>query len=258
MNKNDFRVQIPLWNIALLVSSMICSYGVIYAADMLFKDFDGVFVIENNEVLLNLNIPAIVSLIVGLFLLIVIFIAYLSKLNRHNKENPTNQITAFTFSRLGEFMEDDEMLRQVTQNATQKVYILYSQALPLLIFLMFLPLNRYIFIVSLGIILILHHALYYREMKMYINGKYSMTQEISPNEKIKYNLKSQRFQKRMIVFSVVFSVLILTISTGRILLVKNNSDANMIKMEQCMDQGGTLIYESESLFSLSKVTCEEN
>ena len=258
MNKNDFRVQIPLWNIALLVSLLICSYGVIYAIDMLFNDFDGVFVIENNEVLTNLNMPAIVSLLVGLFLLIVIFIAYLSKLSRHNKENPTNQIAAFTIVRLGEFMEDDEMLRQVTQNATQKVYILYSLALPLSIFLMFLPLNRYIFIVSLVVLLILHHTLYYREMRMYINGKYSMNQEISPNQKVKNDLKSQKFQKGMIIFSVVFIVLILTISTVRILLVKNNSDANMIKMEKCMDQGGTIIYENESLFSLSKVTCEEN
>lgn len=256
MNKNDFRVQIPLWNIALLVGLMLCSYGVIYSADMFFNDFDGVVVIENNEVLINWSIPAIVSLCVGFSLFIVVLSAYLIKLNRYNKHNPHNQIPAFTFLKLGEFMEDDEMLRQVTQNATKKVYILYSQTLPLLIILMFLPLNRFIFIVSLVTILILHHTLYYLEIKKYINGKYSLTSEISPNEKVKSNLKSQRFQKGMKVFSVVFIVMILTISTGRIFQIKNNSDENMIKAEKCMDQGGTIIVESGSLFTLSTFSCK--
>ena len=133
-------------------------------------------------------------------------------------------------------MEDDEMLRQVTQNATKKVYILYTQALPLLITIMFFPFNRYIFIISLLIILVLHHALYYREIRSYINGNYSLTHEISPSEKSNNLLKSKKFQKRMKVFSILFIVMILTISTGRILQIKNNSDAIMIKTEYCMDQ----------------------
>ena len=256
MNKNDFRVQIPLWNIALLIIIMIFSYGVVYAADMLYSDFEGVFVIEGNEAFINWHIPGVVSLVTGLFLLIVFSFAYFIKLNRHNKHNPHNQIPAFTFFKLGEFMDDDEMLRQVTQNATKKVYILYSQALPLLIVIMFFPFNRYIFIVSLILILILHHALYYHEIKKYINGKYSLTQEISSSEKVKNDLKTQRFQKRMKVFSIVFVVLILTISTGRIFQVKNNSDANMIKAEKCMDQGGTVIVEYGSILTLSTFSCE--
>ena len=44
-------------------------------------------------------------------------------------------------------MEDDEMLQQVTQNATKKVYILYTQALPLLIISCF---SRLIVIFSLS------------------------------------------------------------------------------------------------------------
>ena len=75
-------------------------------------------------------------------------------------------------------------------------------------------------------------------------------------KRVKSHLKSQRFQKRMKVFSIVFIVMILTISTGRIFLIKNNSDANMIKIEKCMDQGGSFLYESGSLFALSTVTCE--
>ena len=256
MNKDDFRVQIPLWNIALLIILIIFSYGVVYAADMLFSDFEGVFVIEGNEPYINWNIPGVVSFVIGFFLLIVFSFAYYIKLNRYNKHNPHNQIPAFTFLKLGEFMEDDEMLRQVTQSATKKVYILYSQTLPLLIILMFLPLNRYIFIVSLVIILILHHTLYYREIKKYINGKYSLTPEISPNEKVKNDFKSQKFHKGMKVFSVVFIVMILTISTGRIFQIKNNSDDNMIKAEKCMDQGGTIIVESGSLFTLSTFSCK--
>ena len=156
-------------------------------------------------------------------------------------------------------MDDDEMLRQVTQNATKKVYILYSHTLPLLVGIMFLPFNRYIFIVCLLTILILHHTLYYREIKKYINGKYSLAHEISPSEKAKIDLKTYKFQKGMKVFSVIFIVMILTISTGRIFLIKNNSDAIMIKAEKCLDQeGGTFFYESGSLFTLSTVTCKEN
>ncbi|MBO1912138.1 hypothetical protein J4G37_46005, partial [Microvirga sp. 3-52] len=118
--------------------------------------------------------------------------------------------------------------------------------------------NRYIFIVCLLIIMILHQALYYREINQYINGKYSLSQEISQSEKSKNDLKTQKFQKGMKVFSIVFIVMILTVSTGRILLIKNNSDAIMIKAEKCMDQTGTFFYESGSLFTLSTVTCEEN
>ena len=42
MNKNDFRVQIPLWNIALLIILMIFGYGVVYAADMAYSNFEDV------------------------------------------------------------------------------------------------------------------------------------------------------------------------------------------------------------------------
>jgi hypothetical protein len=258
MNEKDFRVQIPLWNIALLVSLLIWSYGAVYAADLQFNNVEDVFVIENNKVLSNWNIPAVVSFLVGFSLFIAFTFAYFIKLNRHNKENPHKQISAFTFLKLGEFMDDDEMLRQVTQNATKKVYILYSQTLPLLIVIMFLPFNRYIFIVCLLTILILHHALYYREIRKYINGKYSLTHEISPSEKAKIDLKTYKFQKRMKVFSVALIVLILTISTGRIFQIKNNSDRNMIKAEDCMDRQGTVVVESGSLFTLSSFTCEEN
>jgi hypothetical protein len=258
MNEKDFRVQIPLWNIALLISLMICSYGVIYLADMQFYNFDELYVIESNELLINWHIPAVVSLLVGFALFIAVNFTYFIKLNRHNKENPHKQISAFTFLKLGEFMDDDEMLQQVTQNATKKVYILYSQALPILIIMMFLPFHRYIFIISLLIILILHHALYYREIKKYINGKYSLTHEISPSKKVENDLKTYKFQKGMKVFSVVLIVLILTISTGRIFQIKNNSDKNIIKAEDCMDRQGTVVVESGSLFTLSSFTCEEN
>ena len=92
MNKKDFRVQLPLWNIALLIILIIFGYGVVYAADMSFSDFEEVFVIEDNEALISWNIPAIVSFIIGFFLLILFSFAYFIKLNRHNKHNPHNQL----------------------------------------------------------------------------------------------------------------------------------------------------------------------
>ena len=88
MNNNDFRVQMPLWNIALAFILMFWMYGVIYAVDLLFTDFEGVFIMVNDGVQVNWNLPAILSLVIGFILIIVFFIFYFRKLKKHNQMNP--------------------------------------------------------------------------------------------------------------------------------------------------------------------------
>ena len=165
MNKNDFRVKFPLWNIALYTILMIWAYSVVYLSDMYFNNFEGMFGV-NGEIIWDT--PVLLSFFIGLISLILFFIIYFFKLNRHNKKNPTKKMSAFTILKLGEFIEDDELFRQITQNATKRVYIFYSQILPLLILLMILPFNRYVFIVVIFLLLIIQNLIYYRHVRKYI------------------------------------------------------------------------------------------
>ena len=167
MNKNDFRLKFPLWNVALFTILMIWMYSVVYLTDMYFNEFEGMFGV-NGE--FNLNTLALLSFFIGLVLLILFFITYFIKLNRHNKKNPTKKMSAFTILKLGEFIEDDELFRQVTQSATKKVHIFYTQLLPLVILLMVFPLNRYVFIVVIFLLLIIQNLMYYRHINKYAIG----------------------------------------------------------------------------------------
>ena len=168
MNKNDFRVQFPLWNIALWAILIIYSYGGVYSFDLLFSDFDGMLGYENDNVVINWNIPVLISIILGTILLIIFFVAYFTKLKRHNKEHPNQKMKPFSFIKFGEFIEEDELFKQVTQKATKKVYILYANMLPIIVIIMFFPIHRYIFMVTIFLTLIIQNVLYYREIRKYI------------------------------------------------------------------------------------------
>ncbi|MBP3950229.1 hypothetical protein [Bacillus suaedae] len=168
MNKNDFRVQFPLWNIALFVILIIFTYGAVYCADMLFNDFTGAFRLENGRVVPNLELLRVFSIILGAVLLILFFISYFIRIRRHNKLHLNQKLNAFTLLTPNEFLEDDEMFNQVTRNATKKVYSFYSQMLPLIVVIMLFPIDRYIFIVIIFLTLIIQNALYYREIRHYI------------------------------------------------------------------------------------------
>ncbi|WP_033542739.1 hypothetical protein [Planococcus sp. CAU13] len=167
MRKNDFRVKLPLWNIALYTILMFWAYSVVYSSDMLFTGFEGVFN-EGGEFALD---PfALLSFFGGLVLIIIFFFAYFIRLNRHNKNNPTSKMSAFTIFKLGEFIEFDELFSQVTQTATKKIYVFYSQILPLLVLLMFFPFNRYLFIMVIFLLLIIQNLIYYRHIRSYITN----------------------------------------------------------------------------------------
>ncbi|MDG5786224.1 hypothetical protein QA612_01890 [Evansella sp. AB-P1] len=171
MNKSDLRVQFPLWNIALWIILMIWTYGVVYAVDMLLIDFKGVFENVNGVLIINWHVPEILSIYIGLLLSIIFFIAYFIRIKQHNKENPTNKLVGISFLKPSEFLEDDEMLRQVTEKATKNVYVMYSHGLPLIIFfLIVFDTSRYVYILLLFLLLIIHNALFYREIRKFLRG----------------------------------------------------------------------------------------
>ncbi|MBD8069135.1 hypothetical protein [Bacillus sp. PS06] len=168
MSKHDFRVQLPLWNIAIFVILMIFTYGAVYAADLLFSDLEGVFETVDGREVINLHVPSILAAFLGFFLVIVFFVAYFTKLISHNREHPNRKQNAFSFLRPIEFLEDDEMFNQVTKNATKNVYTFYSNVMPLIMLFMLFPLDRYLFIMAILLVLIVQNALYYREIRKYI------------------------------------------------------------------------------------------
>lgn len=248
MNKKDFRVQLPLWNIALWVILMIWSYGVIYAVDMLASDFEGVIVHTNDGVTINWHLPGVFSIIIGTLLLIVFFVVYLSKIKRHNQQNPSKQLAAFTFTKPGEFLQDDEMLRQVSENATKKIYIFYSHALPLLVFIIaLLPVNRYLFVVLIFLMLMLQNALYYIEIRKFLSGNYILSTEQAP--------ANNRHQKIITTFIILVFFVAITIPAVRITQVRVNNNAALEEFGACLDQGRTATIEYDE-DGFATVECE--
>lgn len=248
MNNNDFRVQMPLWNIALAIILMYWMYGVIYAVDLLFTDFEGIFVIANDGVQVNWNIPVMLSIVIGFVLIIVFFIFYFMKLKKHNQMNPNFQLHAFTILRLSEFLEDDEMLRQVTENATKRVYIFYSQVIPFVIVLIaFFPLNRYAYVVMLFLTMMIHHAIYYVEMRKFFSGNYHVnTKKKSSNNKF----------SKAIVISLIFTfIMLVAIPIVRIVQMENHHNEVFQKYEACLEEGRTATIEFKDN-GLTSVECK--
>ncbi|QOV10202.1 hypothetical protein [Viridibacillus arvi] len=167
MKISDLRVQYPLWNIALIIILMIFSYGVVRFSDILFPMIRSLIDNDGGVVVARIDMTAIVTIIVGLVLLVPFYSAYFQKLSKHNKQHPNDKISLFSFQP-PEYIEEDEMFRQVTQKATKKVYSFYTMAIPLTIVIMLFPLNRYFFIVILCLIFIIQNLLYYKEIRKYI------------------------------------------------------------------------------------------
>ncbi|PKR76754.1 hypothetical protein CEY16_13115 [Halalkalibacillus sediminis] len=168
MNKKDFRIQYPLWMIALYIILAFWTYGVVYTVDISLNDFEDVFVVEDGGMYVALNTLPVISIILGSLLLTIFFVFYSFKVKRHNKENPDDKLGATFLYNATEFLEKDEMWKQVTQKATKKVYTFYLQALPLLVVVMYFPLDRYIFILLVYAMLIIHNVIYYREIRQYV------------------------------------------------------------------------------------------
>ncbi|MFD2044388.1 hypothetical protein ACFSTA_09485 [Ornithinibacillus salinisoli] len=252
MNKNDFRIQFPLWNITLYSILIICFYSIVRIVDLTVSNFEGVF----TSIGVNWSMLPLKSFFIGFTLLIIFFIAYLTKLYRHNKENPKSKMYAFTV-RPNEFLDDDEMLRIVTRNATKKVYILYVNGLPSIVLLMLLPLDRFVFIAAIFLLLIIQNALYYREIRQYLSGEYSLNLDYSKSENKKQGIKNSKLQKRLAIVVGATTLLFLTIGGIRILQVQSNHNSNMEKIESCLANEGNMTYEgATSIWGLSSVSCE--
>ena len=129
MNKNDFRLQMPLWNAGLIFILMIMLFSGVYAVETWNNDFqnipheDGTFLSNN---------PAFIPFMGGSILFIIFIFLFSLKLNQYNKMNPTRKMKWFSLS--SELVDDDEMMQQITNAATRKVYVYYSNILPLFSF----------------------------------------------------------------------------------------------------------------------------
>ena len=166
MNKNDFRLQFPLWNAGLAFLEMIFLYSVIYAIDMMNSDYkdlyrDGTFYIDR---------VALITCGISFLSLVVFFYFYLLKVRQYNKTNPSRKIKFFTSIHLLEFVDDDEMMQQITNQATRKVYIFYSNMFPLLLILLMFPLHRYVYVVVISGLFITQNLIYYRHLSKYAEG----------------------------------------------------------------------------------------
>ncbi|RPF53325.1 hypothetical protein [Aquisalibacillus elongatus] len=231
MNKNDFRIQVPLWNIALWFILIIWTYGVVYLVDLINGDFEGVFKVENGELTADFNVLPLSSVVIGLVLLIVFLIAYFFKLKRHNDEHPI-KMNFITFLKPGEFLEDDELLKQVTENATKRIYIFYSHALPLLIFFMVIfPLDRYLYVVMLFLLLIGHNAMYYLEIRKFLSGNY----KLHTSKRVKNN----RFSKMFVTVMLVALIVAIVFPINRVNQIDQNQQELLSEYESCLNEGKT-------------------
>lgn len=246
MNNNDFRVQFPLWNIALWFIFMIWTYGVIYAVDLLLNG------LESH----NWNVAAITALFGGTFLMLLFLVLYAVKIHKHNKRYPHQQIDGFSLFKPGEFIDDDEMLQQVTQNATRKVYVFYWQFLPLIILLMLFPFNRYVFIVALCLVFIIQNLLYYLEVRKYFSGDTDYADDTPAPKKPVQTKKNLRKTAPLVVVGVL--VLVAAITATAIFQMKSTHEANLEQAEKCLDNGGTVVSEETNWYGLNSVTCTQN
>lgn len=161
MSKEDFRLQFPLWNIGLYIILMIWFYGIVSMFDISIEPY-------MINLFYTINNTGLIALLTGFVLLIVYFISYFMKLNKHNTNNPENKMSAFTMFKLNEFVEGDELFRDVTKEATKKVYIFYTQMIPIIILLLLFPIERYVFIFMLFLLLIIQNLIFYRHINRYL------------------------------------------------------------------------------------------
>lgn len=151
----DLRVQMPLWNIAAIVElgAMIIP---MLLSEIRWFDKDLIFSIKMDYGLISLC---------GIFLFIVTCILVILKTIQFNKENPNRKMKIFSL-KPGEYIEDDEMFNQVTNNATRKVYTFLSGAIPMLIVVaIFLP--KIWVVILLLLMAIIQNLIYYMEIRKF-------------------------------------------------------------------------------------------
>ncbi|KPB03776.1 hypothetical protein [Bacillus sp. CHD6a] len=249
--KNDLRIQLPLWTIAFCILLMPLTFSTVQLIDLMIHNFDAFFVVNGSETSFNWNIMSIQLFFVSTLLLISFYIAFYYRYRKHNRENPRERLYFFIFYKPGEILEDDEMLQQVSKNATKKVYILFANALPLLALLMVIPLHRSVFIMAILLVIVFQNLLFYKEINPYYSGNYKFG-----NKNKKTDLEFSKVNKRVIKGITFFSLIIIVLSFGRLAQMHYHSQSIPTQMEACMEEGGTAVIEKTSLWSLIKFTCK--
>ncbi|WP_226679832.1 hypothetical protein [Sutcliffiella horikoshii] len=250
MNK-DLRIQLPLWTIAFCILLMPLTFSLVQLIDLVIHNFDALFVVNGTETSFNWGLISIQLFIISILLLIIFYIAFYRRYRKHNRENPREKLYFFVFYKPGEILEDDEMLQQVSKNATKKVYILFANALPVLALLMVIPLHRSVFIMAILLVIIFQNLLFYNEINQYYSGNYTFG-----NKGKKTGRELSQVNKGVVRGIAIVSLIIIALSIGRIVQIHSNSQSILPQMEACMDEGGTAVVESGNIWSLSKFTCE--
>ncbi|NMH74180.1 hypothetical protein HF078_13905 [Bacillus sp. RO2] len=249
--ENDLRIQLPLWTIAFSILLMPLTFSTVQLIDLMIHNFDAFFVVNGSETSFNWGILSIQLFFVSILLLISFYIAFYYRYRKYNQENPREKLYFFVFYKPGEILEDDEMLQQVSKNATKKVYILFANALPVLVLLMVIPLQRSVFIMAILLVIIFQNLLFYMEINLYYSGNYTFA---TKSKKTDQELSNAN--KRVVRGIVIVSLIIVVFSVGRLFQIHSNSQSILPQMEACMDEGGTAVVESGNLWSLMKFTCK--
>lgn len=147
----NLRVRYPLWNIVSLIPLFLIGCSIIIREG------------------LDKDSPLSIFLEKGIFIEIVLLVfilgVYILTLNSFNKKYPKQKINPFSFHP-NEYIEDDEMFKQITMHTTKKVYTFMSVAIPFLFGLTIFATKLMIFI-GIFIIITIQNLIFYNEMKRY-------------------------------------------------------------------------------------------
>ncbi|MFB6467589.1 hypothetical protein ACE38V_12430 [Cytobacillus sp. Hz8] len=84
---------------------------------------------------------------------------------KFNKDHPRQKVNPFSYCP-NEYIEDDEMFKQVTMSATKKVYTFMAMVIPALFgFSIFA--TRLMIFMGIFVIVIIQNIIFYNEMKYY-------------------------------------------------------------------------------------------
>ena len=239
MNKNDFRLQMPLWNAGLIFIAMIILFSLVYAIETWNDDFQTVS-LEDGTSQIN-HLPFILFICGSIFFIIFTYMFSL-KLIQYNKMNPTRKMNLFSLSliQLPEFVDDDEMMQQITNAATRKVYVYYSTMIPLILLLLLFPLHRYVYIFAISLIIIGQYVIYYRHLSKYAEG---ISKPHIP-----------LFSKRIVTITLAALIIFATVIFGLFYKVEKDLQADRQFMDDCFNKGGTIILNQT--ISSSELSCK--
>ena len=242
MNKNDFRLQMPLWNAGLIFILMIMLFSGVYAVETSNNDFQNIPHEDGTFLTFLSNNPAFIPFMGGSILVIIFIFLFSLKLNQYNKMNPTRKMKLFSLS--SELVDDDEMMQQITNAATRKVYVYYSNIIPLILLLLFFPLHHYVYIFALSFLIIGQYVIYYRHLSKYAEGL----------SKTHVPLFTRRIVTTTFAVLFIFAAAI----SGLFYKLEKDLQADIQFMENymkdCLDKGGTFTLNQTT--SGSDMNCE--